>query len=141
MGNTELPQWAIENLHPAELCKALIAYNGFLEYYEAWKSDKTDFRASFRMLNSHPMFWVRRKGHSVTLNDAVSNFLTYMKSDGSICIELGERLLPDMQETGHDYRLTVVADTYEEAMIKAASTVDTYFSIEGIEREGVGNEY
>lgn len=119
-----------------------VHYSKAIERIRRWRESKDDFRASYAMLDTHPVFWRRRKEEpTFTWQDSglVLNFWHGLSDEGMM-MEAGAHTDPDFTETYHDLRLDTYGTSYEDCIIQTAALVDKFFHEDGTKREGVEYE-
>lgn len=104
-----------------------------------WRKDKTDFRASYAMLDRHPAFWQRRDENPTFYwytSDHVQGFWHALSDDGMM-METGSHVEPEFTSRYHDLRLDTYGKTFEDCIIATAALVDKFYREDGVERENV----
>lgn len=113
----------------------------------AWAADyhgggTDDFLAAFRYIDTHPAFWIRRKGDSEharwfweTAGHMNRVYVSAEPDDEvGVVVELETGMhTPDMTEHYHDFYLDADGRTFEEAVVALARNVAVSFRDDGTE--------
>lgn len=135
---------------PEHIANLVKDYDSWVSYNEAiFDEVGTDFIASWEWLNRHPMFWVHSDKMpliwSVDGNfDSSLNISIYRAdeellkreaifyiTDKRILLEVGGHIEPEFQNFYIDTDLISVEETFEKAVLKVASKVKEFYSVDG----------
>ena len=144
-----LPQWLTDNLpeletddHREDMQDLEQAYLVGIQNILAWRDNKDDFVASYRMLDTHPTFWVRNTPEKTlewkTIGH-VQGFWHALSRTGMV-MECGSHVPDTYGYHYHNLRLDTYGTSYEDCIVKTAALVDRFFHEDGIEREDVEYE-
>lgn len=126
------------------------SYRESLENIERFRGDATFFNA-WKVVDSHPAYWLNRDIHKHPFTwqtyghcSELRQHLTSKEEFGElnlICLETGAHITESYNEDLHykerygDWKLSIVAPTFEEALISLAHRTLLIFNDDGSDRE------
>lgn len=114
-------------------------YRESLAFAEAYRSERSDFLAAYRYVDTHPAFWFRRGGPESWFWETSGHvnrvqLMVWPDDDGLpvVYLDTGSHT-PDMAEHYYDPYLHGDGRTFEEAVVMLASNVAIKFNDDGSE--------
>ena len=104
-----------------------------------WRENKDNFPCAYRMLNNHPVFWIRygrdeEKTYSWSDGGSVLAFWHTLTDEGMMVMKAGEHDINNDYRSLVDPWMVVEGKTFSECIIKMAHLVDENFNEDGTPR-------
>lgn len=135
-----IPEMALSFGHSVELSSYGLVNSSYEEFKfceKAYLEDPENSGTAYNFINTHPMFWYKKKDNGrgriyITSDEGwerTSILVTIDKTPS------GKRETVVMLETGpgnyHDYNLDVYAPTFDDAIVKLAQLIHTHYDSHG----------